>query len=106
MRLELSGGVQVYGESTCGNEFRSLVYYCVSIFIFMPSLVIHKVAKGPPLCLWGPRASAHWAHGLCYPALCLNQFEFIFLMSIIQIYSGITRGRVLNGELYTQRLRN
>ena len=26
------------------------------------------------------------------------------LRHIIQIYSGITRGRVLNGELYTQRL--
>ena len=25
-------------------------------------------------------------------------------MHIIQIYSGITRGRVLNGELYAQRL--
>ena len=27
-----------------------------------------------------------------------------YLDYIIQIYSGITRGRVLNGELYTQRL--
>ena len=26
------------------------------------------------------------------------------LRHIIQIYFGITRGRVLNGELYTQRL--
>ena len=26
------------------------------------------------------------------------------LRHIIQIYSGITRGRVLNGELYTHRL--
>ena len=28
----------------------------------------------------------------------------IFCMRIIQICSGITRGRVLNGELYAQRL--
>ena len=31
---------------------------------------------------------------------------YIFMVSIIQIYSVITRGRVLNGELNAQRLQN
>ena len=30
--------------------------------------------------------------------------EYIFISHTIQIYSGITRGRMLNDELYTQRL--
>ena len=36
----------------------------------------------------------------------LNSVEEMFALSyhIIQIYSGNTRGRVLNRELYTQRL--
>ena len=30
--------------------------------------------------------------------------SYLTVYNIIQIYSGITRGRVVNGDLYTQRL--
>ena len=39
---------------------------------------------------------------LTYTSLLLE--KCISLLGIIQICSGITRGRVLNGELYAQRL--
>ena len=35
---------------------------------------------------------------------CTSSTHTYTLRHIIQIYSGIIRGRVLNGELYTQRL--
>ena len=40
----------------------------------------------------------------CFPGLSNTSAIYIeAIINIMQICSGITRGRVLNGELYTQR---
>ena len=41
--------------------------------------------------------------GSCHSCICIYIYIYIYIY-IIQIYSGITCGRVLNGELYTCKL--
>ena len=68
---------------------------------------IRKLPVGPKHIL--PKLCVNVAHTWLYAGWrsaiidrCENQFFiiYIFIIYIIQICSGITRGRVLNGELY------